>query len=132
MDCAEPSVKHYYLYLTSTFLFRAMVTTKIANQPISSETTRNQPKPPATSRKPFETTSNYLKPTQNFPKLAITSPTALNHQLPHLAASRQFLPCFSVAEFEHESIVRKVQSGKVHENPSNDHESQIMEPFLKL
>ena len=113
-----------------------MVTTKTANHS-QSETTRKQPetiqnqlKPPRNHPKPCKTTWNYFKPTQNFPKLAITSPTL---QPTHCATSRQFLAySSSVWTWIDESKVRKVKLGKDYENPSNDYESQIVEPFLQF
>ena len=96
------------------------------------ETIQNYPKPPRSYPKLSGTTRNYFKPTQNFPKLAIISSTPQDPPSSHRATSRQLLPCFSVTEFEHKFIVRKVKLGKDDENPSYKHEAQIVDHLSHL
>ena len=119
-----------------------MVTTKTANLLKPSETTcnhpnsaGNHPKLSKTTQKPTKTIRNGLKLLETnpkFPKSVRNSPTPLKPPVTHRATSRQFLPCFSVVEFEHELIVRRAKLGKNDENPSNDHESETVDPFSQL
>ena len=56
----------------------------------------NQPQPDGNHSKPSKNHPRLLQPTQNFPKLAVTS--------------HQMLPYFSTIDFKHEFIVRKVKN----------------------
>ena len=103
------------------------ITSTTANQLKSSKTTRNHPKLFSTSRKLSETTQNYLKPNQNFQKLAITSPTP-----PESLPSAQGTSRFYAVRFKNKFLVRKVKIGKHEKNTSNAHASQIVNPFSQL
>ena len=119
-----------------------MVTTKTANQLKPSETTCNHPNSAGNHPKLSEITQKRTKTIQNDlkvleikpkdPKISQTSPTPLKPPVTHHGTSCQFLPCFSVVEFEHELIVRRAKLGKNDENPSNDHESETLNPFSQL
>ena len=74
-----------------------------------------------------ETTQNYLKPSQNFQKLAITSPIP-----PESLPSAQGTSRFYAVEFKSKFLVRKVKIGKHEKNTSNAHASQIVNPFSQL
>ena len=52
----------------------------------------------------------------------------------HRATNHQYLLYFSVVDFEHDFMVRKVDLGKDDGNTSNDHESQmhIVDPFSQF
>ena len=110
-------------------LYNSAVAPKTANHPKPPETSWKQSE---TTQKPSKTTRNFLKLTQNFTKLAITSHTPTGPPHFDCATSRQFLPGFSTVDLEHKLIVRKVKVGKDDENPSNGHESQIVDSFSEL